>query len=171
MKKYRSVNFCLLTLTVIAFILSYLKLFNLRFFDVASYSAFFLGISLFYSSYLKHYFIGIIFGSALFLSGSLLFVFSKFEILNFGNLFFPSALLIIGVSLLISIFLTKNNPMILIVSILFAFAGLWLIIMRGSKSMEMFLLALNEIYKNYIVIFLVSIVIIFFTTKSFKKRN
>ncbi len=81
--------------------------------------------------------------------------------------FFLTALLITGVSLLISIFLIKNNPMILIISILFVFAGFWLIIMRGSKNMEMFLSAVYEIYKSYIVIIFRFVYNYFFNRKKF----
>lgn len=171
MINFRSVNLYLILFFIFSIALSYSGLINLKILDITAYFALFLGISFFYSSYLKQLQTGIVFGSILFLSGSVLFVFTKFEIINFGNVFFPYALLITGVSLLISIFLIKNNPMILIISILFVFAGSWLIIMRGSKNMEMFLIAVNEIYKSYIVIFFVSFVIIFLTAKNFKKRN
>lgn len=171
MKNFRSVNFYLILLYVFFIALSYIGLVDFQLLDITAYFSLFLGISFFYSSYLKQLQSGIIFGSILFLAGSILFVFTKFEIINFGNAFFPAVLLIIGVSLLISVFITKINPMILIVSILFVFAGAWLIIMRGSKNMEMFFLAVNEIYKNYIVIFLVSIIIIFITAKNFKNRD
>ncbi len=89
MINFRSVNFYLILFFIFSIALSYSGLINLKLLDITAYFTLFWGISFFYSSYLKQLQTGIIFGSILFLSGSVLFVFTKFEIINFGNVFFP----------------------------------------------------------------------------------
>jgi hypothetical protein len=158
-------------LFIVATFLSLLKIVSLNSLDIAAYAFMFLGISLFYSSYLNQYQAGIIIGCVLFLTGTILFVFTQFEILNFGTVFIPSALIIVGISLLIANLLTKVNSIAVIFSILSLFAGTWLLISRGTGSVDLFVSAVYALIKSYWIVALVLGMIIFLVSTNFKKRK
>jgi hypothetical protein len=144
---------------------------SLRALDIAAYAGLFWGISFFYSSYLKQYHVGIVLSSVLFLTSTILFVFTQFEMLNFGTVFVPSVLIVIGISLLIANLLTKVNSLSILFSILGLFAGTWLLISRGNTTVELYLSAVYALFKSYWVVILFLGMIIFLATKNFKKRN
>ena len=171
MIKFRSANYYIVLSIILALAFSLYRLFGFPLLDLTSYSALFLGISVFYSSYLKQYKSGIVFGAALFLAGSIFFVISRFEILNLGIVFVPILLVIIGLSLLIANMLTKVNFIAVLFSVLSLIAGVWLIIARGNTTVDLFLSAAYIIFKNYWIIIIVSAGIIFLVTKSFKKTD
>ena len=171
MINFRSVNFILLLVTSITIFLSLFGIFNLHLLDVASYSCLFWGINFFYSSYLKQYKAGITFGSVLFLTGSILFVIAQYEILNFGSVFVPTALVMIGLSLLIANILSKVNVVVVLFSILSLIAGIWLVIKRSTSDMDMFFSAAYVLIKSYWIIILILAGIIFLVAKSFKKKD
>lgn len=171
MISFRSVNFYLLIIFSVVTFLSLLGFVPLTSLDIAAYACLMWGISFFYSSYLKKYKTGIVLSSVLFLTGTILFVFTRFEILNFGNVFVPSALFIIGTSLLIANLLIKANSVSIIFSVLSLFAGIWLVISRGTATFELYLSSVYALAKNYIWIILFLGVIIFLSFRNFKKRN
>ena len=158
-------------LTSSAVFLSFFGVFNLRLLDVTAYSSLFWGILFYYSSYLKHYKAGIAFGSIFFLSGSILFVFAQHEILNFGSVFVPSLLIIIGLSLLLANMLTKVNNIAVLFSAVSLIAGVWLMILRGSTNADLFLSATYALIKSYLIVILILIGIILLVANSFKKKN
>lgn len=171
MINFRSVNFYLVLLTFVSIAVGLLGIFNLSLLAVIAYLFLFWGVYLFYSSYLREYKTGITFGSVLFLSGSLLIVISKYEILNFGSIVIPTLLVIIGLSLITSNILTKPNSTVLVFSILSLVAGVWLIIARGSTNLDLYLSTVYMLAKSYWIIILISIGIMFLAAKSFKKKN
>ncbi|MEO8233273.1 MAG: hypothetical protein ABI638_13395, partial [Ignavibacteriota bacterium] len=122
-------------------------------------------------SFIKQYKTGITLAAVSFLVGTLLFVFSKFEIWNFGTVLIPSVLIIIGLSLLISNLLTRLNSISILFSALSLFAGVWLLIMRGTATVDLYLSAVFEIAKSYWIIILFLAGIVFLTTRNFKKKN
>ena len=164
-------KFYLIILVVFALAFSLAGIFGLRLLDVASYSSLFLGISIFYASYLKQYQAGIIFGAVLFLTGSVFYVTSHYEILNLGNVFVPLLLIIFGISLLLGNILTKINFIAFLFSTLSLIAGVWLMIARGNTTVELFLSAAYVIFKSYGIIIIVSAGVLFLVSKSFKKKN
>lgn len=168
---FRSVNFYLLILFIITTLLSLFGIVSLSAMDIAAYSFLFWGISFFYSSYLKQHQVGIVIGSVFFLTGTVLFVFTQFEILNFGTVFVPSALIIIGISLLIANLLTKVNIIAVIFSFLSLFAGIWLLISRGTATVDLYFSAVKTLVKSYWIVILFLGMIIFLVAKNFKKRN
>jgi hypothetical protein len=168
---FRSVNFYLLILFIIVTFLSLLGVVPLSALSIAAYACLFWGISFFYSSYLKRYQTGIALSAVLFLIGTILFVFTKFEILNFGTVFVPSALIIIGLSLLIANLLTKIKSIPVLFSTLSLFAGIWLLLSRGTATVDLYLSALIAIVKSYWIVVVFLGVIIFLAAINFKKRN
>ena len=168
---FRSVNFYLLMLFTIVTFLSLFGIVTLSALDIAAYACLLWGISLFYSSYLKQYQIGIVIGSVFFLTGTVLFVFTQFEILNFGTVFVPSALIVIGISLLIANLLTKVNSIAVLFSFLSLFAGIWLLISRGTATVDLYISAVKTLAKSYWIVILFLGLIIFLAAKNFKKRN
>jgi hypothetical protein len=168
---FRSVNFYLLILFIAATFLSLLGIVSLSSLDIAAYACLFWGISFFYSSYLKQYQSGIALSSVLFLIGTILFVFTQFEILNFGNVFIPSALIVIGLSVLISNLLTKVNTLSILFSALSLFAGTWILISRSTATVELFFSAASALVKSYWVVIIFFGIIIFLVAGNFKKRN
>ena len=114
---------------------------------------------------------GIALSSILFLTGTILLVFVRFEILNFGTVFVPSALVVIGISLLIANLLTKTNRVSVLFSVLSLFAGIWLVISRGTATVELYLSSVYAIAKDYLWIILFLGVIIFLSVLNFKKKD
>jgi len=170
-KIFRSVNFYLLILFIIITFLSLLRIVPLTALEIAAYACLFWGISFFYTSYLKQYHTGVVIGSVLFLTGTIIFVFTRFEILNFGTVFIPSVLFIIGLSLLIANLLTKVNSVSVVFSILSLFAGTWLVISRGTATVELYLSSLFALAKSYWIVILFLAGIIFLAARNFKKTN
>ncbi|MCU0344892.1 MAG: hypothetical protein MUF28_13850 [Ignavibacterium sp.] len=168
---YRSVNFYLLMLFIVVTFLSLVGLVSLSALEIFTYACLFWGISFFYSSYLKQYPTGIIIGSVLFLSGAILFVFTRFEIMNFGTVFIPTLLVVIGLSLLVSNLLVKVNAISIIFSLLSLFAGIWLVISRGTATIELYLSSFYTLLKSYWIIILFLVVIILGVIRNFKTRN
>jgi len=170
-KIFRSVNFYLLILFIITTFLSLLRIVPLTALEIAAYACLFWGISFFYTSYLKQYHTGVVIGSVLFLTGTIIFVFTRFEILNFGTVFIPSVLFVIGLSLLIANLLTKINSVSIVFSILSLFAGTWLVISRGTATVELYLSSMFALAKSYWIVILFLAGIIFLAARNFKKTN
>ncbi len=171
MINFRSTNYYIIVLIILAFVFGLCAILGVQLLDVASYSALFLGISIFYSSYLKQYQAGIIFGAVLFLTGSIFYVTSHYEILNLGNVFVPLLLVIFGTSLLLGNILTKINFIAVLFSTLSLIAGVWLMIARGNTTVYLFLSAAYVIFKSYGIIIIVSAAGLFLISKSFKKKD
>ncbi|MDP2365991.1 MAG: hypothetical protein Q8M94_19740, partial [Ignavibacteria bacterium] len=95
----------------------------------------------------------------------------QYEILNFGSVFVPSLLIIIGLSLLIANMLTKVNSTAVLFSTLSLIAGVWLMIAQGSTNVDLFLSAAYTLAKSYWIIILISAGIIFLAANSFKKKD
>ena len=171
MISFRSINFYLLIAFIIVTFLSLLDIISISAMDIAAYALMIWGISFFYSSFIKQYKTGTTLSAVSFLVGTLLFVFAKFEIWNFGTVFIPSALIIIGSSLFISNLLIRLNSISVLFSVLSLFAGVWLLIMRGTATVDLYLSAVFEIAKSYWIIILFLAGIVFLTARNFKKRN
>jgi hypothetical protein len=139
--------------------------------SVMAYLIILSGIGFFYSSYMKKYLAGVVIGSILFLSGSVLFVFTKYEILGFGKVFIPTALFILGVALLIGNLLIHINKTSLILAIVTIIGGIWIIIDSGSTNMELFQSAVFAILKNYWLIIILTAVIIGLISYRLNKKN
>lgn len=78
-------------------------------------------------------------GSAIFLIGILISLPTHFEIIQFSNLYIPSAVLIAGISLLIVSFDDKANPLILMASLILVLVGTILVIVSRTVQVTVFL--------------------------------
>ena len=150
----------LIVLGFILFVLFITGIITANIISVTSYLLVLSGIGFFYSSYIKKYLAGVVIGSILFLSGSVMFVFTKYEILGFGKVFIPTALFVLGVALLIGNLLIRINRTSLILAIVTIVGGVWIIIDRGSTNKELFQSAFCAILKNYWLIIILTVVII-----------
>lgn len=137
---------------------------------ISVYLLSFAGIYIFYTTYLKKHKVGLILGAAIFMIGTILFVTSKYEIPNIGNVFIPLFLFIIGSSILLGNILIKADLISIIFSSLSLFAGTWLIISRGDTNLALFISALFSIAKNYWLVVLGSVILIL-TIIGFKKKS
>ncbi|MBK7629298.1 MAG: hypothetical protein IPJ23_00915 [Ignavibacteriales bacterium] len=171
MISFRVVNLSILIIFIVVTFLSLLGVVSINVINIGANVFMLFGISYFYSSYVKHYRVGVFFGSVLFLIGTILFVFSKFEIWNFGTVFVPSVLIVVGLSLLISTVLIKLSGLSILFSALCLFAGVWLLILRGTATVDLYLSAVYNIFKDYWVIFLFLGGIIILTTRNFKNKR
>ena len=80
-------------------------------------------------------------------------------------------LFVIGLSLLIANLLTKVNSVSVVFSILSLFAGTWLVISRGTATVELYLSSVYALAKSYWIVVLVLVGIIFLTARNSKKKN
>lgn len=161
----------LLLFGFIIIVLAAIKFFNLHIIDIATYTFMFVGIYIFYLSYLKQYKTGISIGVSVFLIGSFLFVMSKYELLNLGRIFVPAALMILGSGVLIANLLGKTNFLSILFSVLSLAGGTWLIVNRGDIDINLFLAAGYSIVKSYWLVLIGSAGIIFLVIKNFKNSD
>lgn len=171
MISFRSINFYLLIIFIVVATLSLTNTISSGLLDIGAYAFMLFGISFFYSSFNKKYRAGVFLGSALFFIGTILFAFSKFEILNFGSVFVPAALVIIGSSLLITNLIIKANHITILFSALSLLAGVWLLIYRGTATVDLYLSAVFNLLKGYWVIILFFAAVIILTANNFKRRS
>ena len=168
MDKTKIVLVVLVSIAIIVLMMSFV--FNVQVNEISSYLLLFAGVYIFYTSFLKKYKTGITIGSALFLAGSILFVISKYEILNLGRIFIPLFLLVIGGSVLLANVIQKANLIGIIFSLLSLFAGMWLLVSRGDINISLFTAAFISILKDYWLVLLGSSVIIL-AIIGFKKKS
>lgn len=160
-----------MVLALVLAVLFFAGTLNASILSIISYILIVSGIGFFYSSYIKKYLTGVVLGSVLFLSGSVIFVFTKYEILGFGKVFIPSSLIILGVSLLIGNLLLRINKTSLILSTVTIIGGVWLIIERGTANLDLFISAAFAILKNYWLIIILSALIVGLISYNLNKRN
>lgn len=171
MISFRTINLYLLIIFTVVTFLSLLNIVSISAMDIAAYAFMIWAISFFYSSFIKQYKTGVTLSAVSFLVGTLLLVFAKFEIWNFETVLIPSALIIIGLSLLISNLLVRSNNISVVFSVLSLFAGVWFLIMRGTATVDLYLSAAFELAESYLIVFLFLAGIVFLTAKIFKKKD
>lgn len=158
-------------ITAILILLSLsITIFDLSIIEIASYCLLFTGIYVFFNSYLKKHKTGLIGGSTIFLTGTITFIISKYEILNLGSVFIPIVLVVLGVSILLSNLLLKMESVWVAFSLLCVFAGIWMVVSRADINFALFTSAVYSIIKNYWLI-VIGVFIIIFTALKFKKNN
>jgi hypothetical protein len=161
----RSKSYYIILVVTLLIILFAVKILKIHLLNILTYIFLFVGIFAFYSSNLKKHKAGIILGSFFFLVGSVLFVISKYELLNIGAIFIHTLLVIAAISFLTGDILVKVNFLSIILSTISLFAGLWLIINRGDATIDLFVSAAYSILKNYWIVILGVVLIIAGVTK------
>ena len=171
MISFRSAQYFIVAILLVLLVFYFTGIVELKLLGIVAYILVSVGISFFYTSFLKKLKSGISIGSIFFLSGSIIFVFSNYEILNFGVVFVPSVLFVLGASLLISNLLLNTNKLQTLLSILMIVAGVWIVILRSSTNFDLFFASVFSLIKNYWIIFLVSGGLIYLAGRDFKKRD
>ncbi len=166
-----NVNKLLAALAVILFVLFFSGVLTKNILVVGAYLLIITGIGFFYSSYIKKHLAGVVIGSILFLSGSVMFVITKYEIIGFGKIFVPAALFILGASLLTGNLLIRIKKTSLILSILIIFGGVWLVWDKGSANIELFYSAFFAVLKSYWLIIILAAAVIGLISCLFNKRT
>jgi hypothetical protein len=110
-------------------------------------------------------------GALIFQLGAIAFVFAQFEILGFGRIVIPTLLFMIGFSLLLTNLATAISKMTNILSIIMMTAGIIVILNRSNTDWYLYLSSVYAILKNYWIIILTAIAVIYFTLLEIKKRN
>ncbi|HQF42923.1 MAG TPA: hypothetical protein PK073_08405 [Ignavibacteriaceae bacterium] len=164
-------NKLLIAFAVILFILLISGVIKANILIIAAYLSIIIGIGLFYSSNIKKHLAGVVIGSIIFLSGSVMFVFTKYEIVGLGKIFVPAALFVLGVSLLAGNLLIRINKASLILSILIIMGGVWLVWDKGNANMGLFYSAVFAILKNYWLIIILTAAVIGLISYWFNKRT
>ena len=171
MISFRSVNFYIILFALFAGLLSITGIIRISFFEIISYASILLGLNIFYNSLDKQNRVWVFIGSLIFQLETIAFVFTKFEILGFGRIIIPTLLFVIGFSLLLTNLAKYISMMANIISIVMITAGITLIINRGSTNLQLYLSSVYAILKNYWIIILAAIAVIYFTFLEIKKRN
>ena len=161
----------LLPLTIILIVWGFLGIFGLKLISAFVYILAIWGIFIFYSSYVKKYKIGISFGSFIYLTGTILLINIQYEILQFGSVFVPSLLLVIGLSIIIPELLISSKKINLILSLLCIIAGSWLVIKRSNTTADLFISSVYSLIKKFFVIILLSAGIVFLVYKNFRNKE
>jgi hypothetical protein len=156
---------------LIAGLLSITKILNFSSLEIISYSSILLGLNIFYTALNKQNRVWVLIGSLIFQLGAIAFVFTKFEILGFGRIIIPTLLFSIGFSLLLTNLVNVTTKMTNILSILMMTAGIIVILNRSSTDWHLYLSSVYAILKNYWIIILAAIAVIYFTLLEIKKRK
>jgi hypothetical protein len=168
---FRSVNLYIILFALSAGLLSITGILNFSSLEIISYASILLGLNIFYSSFIKHNRVGVFVGSLIFQLGAIVFVFAQFEILGFGRIIIPTLLFMIGFSLLLTNLATAISKMTNILSIIMMTAGIIVILNRSNTDWYLYLSSVYAIVKNYWIIILAAIAVIYFTLLEIKKRN
>jgi hypothetical protein len=143
----------ILTLVLLLFVAAvFLKLLNLIDLDsteLFSYGFILYGVATVYTSFGENNKFILFFGSAVFLSGILLSLPAHFEFVKPLNLFLPSSILIIGISLLIVYFDNTQNKSILVTSVVLLASGFVLIFLSRNIQFSIYLEAIVDIINVY----------------------
>lgn len=139
--------------------------------ELIAYVFLFTGISITYSSFLNKR-PGLIFaGSFIFLIGTVIYISTHFFIWNPSRIFFPSLLIITGVSMLLVFYYDTKKKFLLIISLLIILAGVLYLIEYGKPGLDDFIYGIVEIIKDYWAIVIVSLLIIFLLNKQIKQEG
>lgn len=173
MISFRSTNFYLLLFLLVSLILKIFGLINFTWNKFISYVLMFWGISIFYNSFLKKYNFGIFAGALAFQIGAILFASTIFEFLEPEKMIFPAALAIVGFALLFTKLIGNTNKFVFVLSIIIILAAILLLIFRGNVTLILFLESAYRLLKDFWIILLISLGIIFLAAFEFRngKKN
>lgn len=160
----RSVGYILTLFIVVIFISSLLGLFDFKLIEIISYSVLLLSLNMFYNAINNKNKIGTALSCFLFLTGSLIFVLNRFEILNISSIIIPAFLFMLGLSLLIGNILIEWSRLSTAFSLISIFIGFSLLIKRSSTNMHLYLSAVYALIVEYWIIILFLIVVVFIST-------
>jgi hypothetical protein len=167
LEKHQSIISYLLIFLLFLILLKITGLINIHNVELLSYIFVFFGLSYLFNS-LGDNRRGVLFTSTvIFLIGIVLFVISNFEIQHLSELIIPSALMIIGVGLLLIYIDGITAPFFLFMSLLFMTAGIIISITNGGITFHSFGYSFMGVIKKYwpVLIIFVGVFLLF------RKRN
>ena len=139
----------LLTLLLLLVFLKISGIIHIENIELLSYIFIFFGLSYAFNSFGKNR-QGLLFTSTvIFLIGLILFIISKFEILQPSHLVLPALLLIIGIGFFIVWIDGEMKNQILVLSIIFLFSGIMMTILKGSITFRSFFVSLADMTVKY----------------------
>lgn len=169
MRTLQSLAAYLIIFLILAVASDFLGIIEFESIELISYSFIFAGIGLSYWSLGSSKSIPLFFGTAAFLIGILIFITFKYDFKDASMLTLPSILLITGVSLLMSTYISGVKA-VAILGVIFVTAGIIFTILLGNINFETLINAAASIIKNYWLILLIVIGIILILTIDEKRR-
>lgn len=149
MEKHQQIIKNLLLLLLVLILLKLTGIISIQSIELLGYILIFFGLNYAYDSFGKNR-QGVLFtATIIFLIGLILFIISKFEILQPSHLILPSVLLIIGVGLLMVWIDGQMKNQVIILSVIFLLFGIILTILKGSITFRSFLVSLVDMSAKY----------------------
>lgn len=136
--------------------------------EILAYTFIFYGVSQVYLSMGNDKKLALFLGSAIFLLGVEFFLLDNFDITSTSSIIFPSALLILGISSLMLFLDNTGDKAIMFISLIFILLGIIYSTNVGSMRFGNFFTALFQLFSRYWLIFVLSLVIIFFISREKK---
>ena len=136
--------------------------------EILAYTFIFYGVSQVYLSMGNDKKLALFLGSAIFLLGVEFFLLDNFDITSTSSIIFPSALLILGIGSLMLFLDNTGDKAIMFISLIFILLGIIYSTNVGSMRFGNFFTALFQLFSRYWLIFVLSLVIIFFISREKK---
>lgn len=170
MNRYQGLITYLLIFLALSIILELFNLINFEGTELISYVFIFLGIGSVYLSFGRGKGIIIFFGSLIFLTGLILFLFNNFEFTDPYGIIFPAVFLVFGISALMVFFDNMENKVMLLTSLIFILTGFIFTMVIGSLSFTEFVNSIVNITLSYWPVILIVLGIILIITFEEKKK-
>jgi len=149
LEKHQQIIKNLLFLLLVLIFLKLTGIIHIQSIELLGYLFIFFGLNYAYDSFGKNR-QGVLFtATVIFLIGLILFVISKFEILQPSHLILPSVLLIIGVGLLMVWIDGEMKNQVITLSVIFLLSGIILTILKGSITFRSFFISLADMTAKY----------------------
>ncbi|HEY7750850.1 MAG TPA: hypothetical protein VH917_01055 [Ignavibacteriaceae bacterium] len=145
---------------VVSVLLTVFGLIDIKPEEVLGYSFIILGLSLVYPAFKANQKLIIFVGSAIFLTGIAVIIFSSFELIASTKFITPLLLIIGGISLLIVYLSETIKKLFLIISVVTITSGVVLIYFQKPASVSIFLDSILPVFESIWPAFLILIVII-----------
>lgn len=133
--------------------------------EILSYVLTVYGIITVYLSVGKNKRLNLFLGTAIFLSGIILFVTNNFDFYKLSGILLPSVFLVIGIGLMMLFIDSPSNKAILTLAIIFIMFGLLLIILLGAPSLQSFFNAIHYVAQKQWLLVVILIMIILLTKR------
>lgn len=157
----RTVLILIIIFVWLSVLLNLFRIITFNYSEIISYSFIFLGISIYYPSYLRRIGKGVFWGSAIFFAGIVFFIDSYFELKNGFGFIIPAFLFICSFSILLTFLVDTGKIKLLALSLILAGLAVFSLYYTGTPKFNSFLLALNILAgKLWIVVLLTVITIV-----------
>ncbi|GBD86401.1 hypothetical protein BMS3Abin03_00320 [bacterium BMS3Abin03] len=165
----RFIYFYLLLFLLILTVLRMYEIITFNNNELIGYALIIYGLSVYYSSYIKTKKVGLVLGSAIFLTGVVFFILGNFEIANATQIIIPSVILITSLSIFMLYVYDVTKKISLYIALILFSAGVAYIGFGSVHGYRNFIFYISEISVRYWPVLVILVIISILTNKGLKK--